>query len=110
MASDWKKKYYRSDLERVVLFLPTFLAVDCPNRKVAAETIHGVLLFADISGGGSMQEQHRPEPFWGTPSPLEPCPSDRAAVLSLMPKESGMGYLGRSSPAGTSAEPGQGKV
>lgn len=49
MASAWERKRHCSHQEKAAAFLPRLLAEDSPKSEI--QTVHGVLLFADISGG-----------------------------------------------------------
>ena len=77
MASAWERKYHHSDLEKAAAFLPGLLAEDSLRSNCYSQPIDGVLLFADISGGASREEQPRTRallghsrPFGALPLPL----------------------------------------
>ncbi|XP_050769781.1 adenylate cyclase type 10-like [Gymnogyps californianus] len=57
MASAWERKHHHSDLEKVAAFLPNLLAEDSLKRDILIQTVHGVLLFADISGFTALTEK-----------------------------------------------------
>lgn len=71
MASAWERNYCHSELEKAAAFLPSILRDRSIQRDLDTQTVHGVLLFADISGGVSSKEQPRTHrPFGGLPLPL----------------------------------------
>ena len=77
MASAWERKHHHSDLEKATAFLPSLLAEDPLKGDIVVQTLHGVLLFADISGGLSREEQPQTRailghtrPFGALPLPL----------------------------------------
>lgn len=114
MASAWERKHHHSDLEKVAAFLPSLLAEDSLMSNCHSQAIDGVLLFADMSGGVNREEQPQTRAVLGHSRPFGalPLPLIQSAhpVPAEVPKESGMPYLGWSTAAATSAEPGHGKV
>ncbi|PKU30253.1 adenylate cyclase type 10 [Limosa lapponica baueri] len=57
MASAWEKNYHHSDLEKAAAFLPSLLADSSLRSKDDDQTVHGVLLFADVSGFTALTEK-----------------------------------------------------
>ncbi|KAM6234890.1 adenylate cyclase type 10-like [Spheniscus humboldti] len=55
MASAWERKRHCSHVEKAAAFLPRLLSEDSPKSEI--QTVHGVLLFADISGFTALTEK-----------------------------------------------------
>ncbi|KAM6032733.1 adenylate cyclase type 10-like isoform 4-T4 [Theristicus caerulescens] len=57
MASAWESKRHHSILERAAAFLPSLLDDDALKSNHQVQPVHGVLLFADISGFTALTEK-----------------------------------------------------
>ncbi|XP_014816193.1 PREDICTED: LOW QUALITY PROTEIN: adenylate cyclase type 10 [Calidris pugnax] len=57
MASAWEKNYHHSDLEKAAAFLPSLLTGSSFRSTDHDQTVHGVLLFADVSGFTTLTEK-----------------------------------------------------
>ncbi|KAM6336772.1 adenylate cyclase type 10 [Alca torda] len=57
MASAWERNRHYADLQKAVAFLPSLLADSSLRSNDATQTVHGVLLFADISGFTALTEK-----------------------------------------------------
>lgn len=74
MASAWERNRYHSQVEKAAAFLPSLIAEDYLKIISPVQAVQGVLLFADISGGVSREEQPRTRAFLGHARPFGALP------------------------------------